>query len=179
MPGQPLAQVGEFVVSFQPGKRRRAVKVGADRERPGAERLGVLHDVRSISGRVRLVPVEKRPHRRKPHDAAGRNERLDLQIKTLVSAGGIVGLAAVRAFLNRDEADAAAYAAHIVEYAETFGARTLAIGTDFYGAPPLAGLEGYDKFANLRERLSRHLTSRQIDAILYGNAEKFFNGSDP
>ena len=90
-----------------------------------------------------------------------------------------MGLAAVRAFLNRDEADAAAYAAHIVEYAETFGARTLAIGTDFYGAPPLAGLEGYDKFANLRERLSRHLTSRQIDAILYGNAEKFFNGSDP
>lgn len=103
----------------------------------------------------------------------------DLQIKTLVSAGGIVGLAAVRAFLNRDEADIAAYAAHIVEYAETFGAASLAIGTDFYGAPPLAGLEGYEQFINLRERLSRHLTSRQIDAILYGNAEKFFNGSDP
>ena len=66
-----------------------------------------------------------------------------------------------------------------MEYGETFGGRTLEIGKDFYGAPPLAGLEGYDKFANLRERLSRHLTSRQIDAILYGNAEKFFNGSDP
>lgn len=101
----------------------------------------------------------------------------DGQVKAIIRAGGIIGLAAVRAFLNRDDADVKAYASHIVEYVETFGAESLAVGTDFYGTAPLDGLESYSKFTEVRELLNRSLTSKQIDAVFYGNAEKFFYGS--
>lgn len=98
----------------------------------------------------------------------------DLQIKTLIAAGGIVGLAAVRSFLSREMPDALTYAEHIVDYAETFGVGSLAIGTDMYGTAPLEGLEHYGKFTDMRERLGKYLTQKQIDKIFYKNAETYF-----
>ena len=100
----------------------------------------------------------------------------DNQIRALIDAGGMTGIAAVADFMGGRGAGINGYALQLCRYAEKFGVGTLGIGTDFFGTEPFEGLENYSCFDNLAAvLLNKGFTGREINDIFFNNANKFFS----
>jgi len=99
----------------------------------------------------------------------------DQQIKLLIARGGVVGLTPVNQFLKEKKATLCDFVAVIDTFVERFGIDNAAIGTDFFGADPLEGLENYDSFESLVAELEKlGYTRIDISKIFYRNASRFF-----
>lgn len=98
----------------------------------------------------------------------------DEQVRAILARGGIVGLTAVRSFLDGD--DAQAYVRTIDTFVQKFGIDGACIGTDFFGTEPLRDLRGYSDFYRVAQELGkRGYTDAEIDKILYNNAKTYFS----
>ena len=101
----------------------------------------------------------------------------DEQARIVLERGGIIGLAAVRDFIGGN--DVQTYIRLIDSFVQTFGAKGVCIGTDFYGTRPLEGLRGYEDFTAVADGLSsRGYTQEDIDAILFQNAMMYFHSKE-
>ena len=100
----------------------------------------------------------------------------DEQIRELISAGGITGIAAVSDFMGKDLANKHDYAAQFCRYADKFGVESLSVGTDFFGTEPLEGLETYKDVESLTcELIKSGFTIEETDKIYFQNAKKFYD----
>lgn len=111
-------------------------------------------------------------------DALWRNSRnlTDEQISELINRGGIIGVAFVRQFMTDRQFTSANVAAHIDHIVQRHGAGSVCIGSDFYGTGNLPDdLRDYSMLNNLVKRFYiLGYSSKDIEAILYKNALKFF-----
>ena len=100
----------------------------------------------------------------------------DSQIKDLISAGGVVGIAAVSSFMGKAVAGRADYVEQFVRFADKFGTEALCVGTDFFGTEPLDGFSSYDDAENLKcDLIGRGFSERETDDILFNNANNFYS----
>lgn len=98
----------------------------------------------------------------------------DMQIRELISKGGIIGLCAVTAFSGaRDEVE---FIAVIDRFVQKYGIDNLAIGTDFYGSKDIPeSINDYKKFECIFVGLSRYgYSETDIGKIFCNNALNFF-----
>jgi len=98
------------------------------------------------------------------------------QIKTLINSGGIIGLTPVGQFISQKENAVSIqdFAEQIDYFCQKYGDKNLAIGSDFFGAPPLKGLSCYSDFNSLYQLLQKKgYSSKTIDKIFYKNAYDF------
>lgn len=100
----------------------------------------------------------------------------DAQFREIARRGGLVGLNLFRGFL-RDDAENAAMA-DVLRHAEHFlalgGENALAMGGDLDGSKLPADMRGVEDIARLREEFLRHFPESTVEAILFGNARRFF-----
>jgi len=100
-----------------------------------------------------------------------------MQIEKIHSMRGIVALTPVGMFMRNDYQNAtrADFVHQIYTYCQRYGDSQLAIGTDFYGAPKIMGLECYDDFLLLADDLYKlGYKKDSIDKIFYKNAYNFY-----
>jgi len=98
------------------------------------------------------------------------------QIKIIIEKKGLVGITAVSDFLQRGEfrAKIADYVRHIDCFCQTFSVNDIAIGTDFFGADPILGLNSYNDFVAVKYELKKlGYKHSDIKKIFYTNAQKF------
>jgi membrane dipeptidase len=101
----------------------------------------------------------------------------DVQIKSLIERGGIIGLTAVAQFMGKPQGmgERADYLRQIDGFVQKFGIKSCAVGTDLNGTDPVAGLSGYFEFELLKLDLTAlGYKTADIDGIFYFNAENFF-----
>ncbi len=97
----------------------------------------------------------------------------DAQVRLLLERGGIVGLTPVSDFIDGDTIEH--YVRLIDCFVQAFGPEGACIGTDFYGATPLKGLQSYADFAFVAEALKRlGYTAQDVENIFYKNAQRYF-----
>lgn len=99
-----------------------------------------------------------------------------LQIKEIIDRNGLIGLTLYAPFLTKNsKATIDDVIAHVDYFCENFGANNLAIGTDFYGCGDLPdGFYDYSFQDFLStELLNRGYTRKQVQAILFGNLNRF------
>lgn len=107
----------------------------------------------------------------------------DVQLRTIVSAGGICGINLVGKHLAKrlpgekalDPAEVLdAVCAHI-EHFSSIAPESICLGLDLDGTEPLAGLESVDKTPTLFEALTnRGMDENRANDIFYNNAYNFF-----
>lgn len=96
----------------------------------------------------------------------------DIQMKKISDRKGIIGITAATELEVRTIED---FIANIDHGVETAGIDCIAIGTDFYGSTPPAGLETYSHFYDIENALfKKGYTKNDIDKILFANARNFF-----
>jgi len=95
------------------------------------------------------------------------------QIKTIVNAGGLIGLTLVGKFLSPNKrATLHDVCKHIEYFIKNFGTDNIAIGTDFFGTDNLPrGLRKYKDFKRL-EKFFDHTTIEEILRINYCDFRK-------
>ena len=111
----------------------------------------------------------------------------DTQYRTIVSAGGIVGISLAGAHLSATLADTRGpgiitpehvvdcVCEHIMHFLE-IDSKHLCFGFDFDGTTPLPGLENVSKVQNIRLALEqRKVPAQIIDDVFYNNACEFFS----
>ena len=100
----------------------------------------------------------------------------DKQVRLLLQRGGIVGLTPVAAFLSEGgNAVIDDYINLIDTFCQKFGTQGAAIGTDFFGADPLEGLNTYNDFTKIQTALqNKGYKAHDINKIFFANAKTFF-----
>lgn len=101
--------------------------------------------------------------------------------KRVAARGGLIGLAAIPAFLDGSVGGAGTctrgtYLRHMTHLCDTVGTEHIAVGTDFNGGScyPI-GLTTYADFAALRYEMENvGFSAREIDAVFFENAKRFF-----
>lgn len=104
----------------------------------------------------------------------------EVQIREIVSRGGLIGLAFVGNFLSGDRpATVGDVVKHIDYFCGKFDYRNLAIGSDFYGTENLPeNLKNYEMCYNLVENLLKiGYNEYVIDCILRGNLHSLIERS--
>jgi len=97
----------------------------------------------------------------------------DIQIKSVIQSGGIIGLTLVPEFMGLKHAGIDDIIRQIDYFLSRFGYKHLVIGSDFYGAESLP-LRNYAEFECLKNRLFKSgLPEEKIDAVFYRNALDF------
>ena len=112
----------------------------------------------------------------------------DIQYRTIAQAGGICGISLVGEHLSKtlpgeksDDYVAVldAVCSHIEHFSQISDS-SVALGLDFDGTDPLAGLESVDKIPTLYEALTnRGLDHTLSDKVFYNNAYSFFEKNLP
>ena len=106
-----------------------------------------------------------------------RRNLTDEQIIHIIKTGGLIGLNFCEYFLTENEAhasigDVIKHAYHILSLG---GENTLAIGSDFDGAPTPPDLDSIDKIPKLAQAFKNEGFNEQIiQKIMYDNAHNFF-----
>lgn len=98
-------------------------------------------------------------------------------ISEVIARGGIFGLTLVPAFLSKGEnASINDVLRHIDYFCSTFGAESLALGSDFFGSKKnVKGLKDYKSLYKLVEKLENlGYNDRVINDIFYLNASRYF-----
>lgn len=99
----------------------------------------------------------------------------DLQIKEIISRGGLIGINFYPIFIN-GESDASfqEIRAHIHRVVDLGGENNIAVGSDFDGAAMPTRLNRIEKVADWFENLYKHFDSAFVEKITYQNALDFF-----
>ena len=153
------------------------------------ENLGIIIDVSHLSEKSFWDVASKAS---KPFIASHSNSRLlcdhkrnltDVQIRTVVSSGGVCANSLVPSHLskiletskaNEPSAVLEAVCSHI-EHFYAAAPENTCLGLDFDGTTPLAGLESVDKIPTLFEALTnRGMDEKTAQNIFYNNAYNFF-----
>ncbi|MBQ8759259.1 MAG: membrane dipeptidase [Clostridia bacterium] len=153
------------------------------------ENLGIIVDVSHLSEKAFWDVAGKA---QKPFIASHSNSHIicdhrrnitDVQLRTIVSAGGLCGINLVGKHLAKrlpgekalDPAEVLdAVCAHI-EHFSSIAPESICLGLDLDGTEPLAGLESVDKTPTLFEALTnRGMDEKRADDIFYNNAYNFF-----
>ncbi|MCL2676214.1 MAG: membrane dipeptidase [Firmicutes bacterium] len=104
---------------------------------------------------------------------AHRRNLTDTQIKTIIGAGGLIGLCLVSEFMGKAQAGMEDVIRQIDYFTQRFGCKNLALGTDLNGCEKPA-IRGYAGFVRLREELlKRGYTRVDVNRIFYQNARCF------
>lgn len=100
----------------------------------------------------------------------------DDQIRALIKAGGLMGLAFVPDFLNADgDAGVSDLLKHIDHIAALGGERVLCFGSDFDGIDNwVRDLEHPGKLSSLREILLKHYPNEFVERLCWKNAYQFY-----
>ncbi len=107
----------------------------------------------------------------------------DIQLRTIVSAGGICGINLVGKHLAKrlpdekalDPSEVLEAVCSHIEHFSSIAPESICLGLDFDGTEPLAGLESVDKTTMLFEALTnRDMNEKQAENIFYNNAYNFF-----
>lgn len=107
----------------------------------------------------------------------------DVQLRTIVSAGGICGINLVGKHLAKrlpgekalDPAEVLEAVCSHIEHFHSIAPENVCLGLDLDGTEPLAGLESVDKTPNLFEALTnRGMDEKNAQNIFYNNAYNFF-----
>lgn len=153
---------------------------------PEMERQGVTVDVSHLNDRGfdDLTAVAKKPfiatHSNARAVAAHPRNLRDDQIKEIIARGGLIGLNYCIAFICEDCVvksldDLWRHAEHILSLG---GRDVLALGSDFDGARLPACLDSCEKAFDIADCFMRHgLSAAETEAIMYGNARRFFEKS--
>ncbi|MBQ7399724.1 MAG: membrane dipeptidase [Clostridia bacterium] len=153
------------------------------------ENIGIIVDVSHLSEKAFWDVAGKA---QKPFIASHSNSHIicdhrrnitDVQLRTIVSAGGLCGINLVGKHLAKrlpgekalDPAEVLdAVCAHI-EHFSSIAPESICLGLDLDGTEPLAGLESVDKTPTLFEALTnRGMDEKRADDIFYNNAYNFF-----
>lgn len=153
------------------------------------ERLGIIVDVSHISEKGFWDVAGKA---QKPFIASHSNCHIlcdhrrnitDVQLRTIVSAGGICGINLVGKHLAKrlpgeralDPAEVLEAVCSHIEHFHSIAPENVCLGLDLDGTEPLAGLESIDKAPNLFEALTnRGMDEKNARNIFYNNAYNFF-----
>lgn len=105
----------------------------------------------------------------------------DEQAKLIADAGGVIGVAAVPAFLDAklsygENCRREDYIKHVLHFCEVAGADHVCIGSDLYGAEyyPEGLTDIYDLLSLDGDLAAAGLTAEETAAVMHINAEKFF-----
>lgn len=105
----------------------------------------------------------------------------DEQAKLIADAGGVIGVAAVPAFLDAklsygENCRREDYIRHVLHFCEVAGAEHVCIGFDLYGAEyyPEGLTDIHDLLSLGGDLAAAGLTAEETDAVMHINAEKFF-----
>lgn len=153
------------------------------------ERLGIIVDVSHLSEKGFWDVAGKA---QKPFIASHSNCHIlcdhrrnitDVQLRTIVSAGGICGINLVGKHLAKrlpgeralDPAEVLEAVCSHIEHFHSIAPENVCLGLDLDGTEPLAGLESIDKTPNLFEALTnRGMDEKNARNIFYNNAYNFF-----
>ena len=153
------------------------------------ERLGIIVDVSHLSEKGFWDVAGKA---QKPFIASHSNCHIlcdhrrnitDVQLRTIVSAGGICGINLVGKHLAKrlpgeralDPAEVLEAVCSHIEHFHSIAPENVCLGLDLDGTEPLAGLESIDKAPNLFEALTnRGMDEKNARNIFYNNAYNFF-----
>ncbi len=153
------------------------------------ESLGIIVDVSHLSEKGFWDVAGKA---QKPFIASHSNSHIlcdhrrnltDIQLRTIVSAGGICGINLVGKHLSKtlpgekalDPSEVLGAVCSHIEHFSSISPESICLGLDLDGTEPLAGLESVDKAPTLFEALTnRGMDEKQADDIFYNNAYNFF-----
>lgn len=112
-----------------------------------------------------------------------RRNLTDVQLRTIVSSGGICGINLVGKHLAKrlpgekalDPSEVLGAVCSHIEHFSSIAPESICLGLDLDGTDPLAGLESVDKTPMLFEALTnRGMDENQAENIFYNNAYNFF-----
>lgn len=112
-----------------------------------------------------------------------RRNLTDVQLRTIVSSGGICGINLVGKHLAKrlpgqkalDPSEVLGAVCSHIEHFCSIAPENICLGLDLDGTDPLAGLESVDKIPMLFEALTnRGMDEKQAENIFYNNAYNFF-----
>ena len=112
-----------------------------------------------------------------------RRNLTDVQLRTIVSSGGICGISLVGKHLAKrlpgekalDPSEVLGAVCSHIEHFSSIAPESICLGLDLDGTDPLAGLESVDKTPMLFEALTnRGMYENQAENIFYNNAYNFF-----
>ena len=153
------------------------------------ENVGITVDVSHLSEKSFWDVAGKA---QKPFIASHSNSRFlcehlrnltDVQLRTVVSSGGICGINLVGSHLSKalegkkanDPGFVLETVCSHIEHFHEISPENICLGLDFDGTAPLAGLESVDKIPTLFEALTnRGMDEKQAQNIFYNNAYNFF-----
>ena len=153
------------------------------------ENLGIIVDVSHLSekGFWDVAGKAQKPFiasHSNSHILCGHRRNLtDIQLRTIVSAGGICGVNLVGKHLaKRLPEEKALVPSEVleavcqhIEHFSSIAPQNICLGLDLDGTEPLAGLESIDKTPVLFEALTnRGMDEAQAESIFYDNAYNFF-----
>lgn len=144
------------------------------------ERLGVTADVSHLSeaGFWDVARAARRPFAASHSDSAAvrahRRNLTDAQFCEIAQGGGLVGLNFFADFLREKGACAEDVVRHAEHFLELGGENTLALGSDFDGGTPCAGLARVEEEGSLHGLFVREFGRETADRIFWGNAFRFF-----
>ncbi len=158
---------------------------GLGREAVSAlEEAGVLVDVSHLNDRgfEDLLAVVKKPfvasHSNARSVCAHRRNLPDDFIREMVARDCLIGLNFSRNFLSPDRAGGGMedLYRHVCRFLELGAGKNLAIGSDYDGTDIHPELDSVEKAPGIREALvSRGIPAETAEAILFGNAWRFFS----
>lgn len=155
------------------------------------ENLGIIVDVSHLSEKSFWDVAGKA---QKPFIASHSNSHIlcghrrnltDIQLRTIVSAGGICGINLVGKHLAKrlpeleektlDPAEVLEAVCSHIEHFSSIAPENICLGLDLDGTEPLSGLESVDKTPILFEALTnRGMDEEKAENIFYNNAYNFF-----
>jgi membrane dipeptidase len=149
------------------------------------EHLGVVADVSHLSetGFWDVARAARRPFAASHSDSAAvwahRRNLTDAQFREIAQGGGLVGLNFFEDFLRGKDACAEDVVRHAEHFLELGGEDTLALGSDFDGGTPCAGLARVEEEGALHALFCREFGRETADRIFWGNAYRFFRENLP
>lgn len=150
-------------------------------------RLGVIVDVSHLSERAfwDVAALSSKPivasHSNARELCDHPRNLTDLQIRTVIECGGLIGVTYVPQFV-REEGDATIddVLRHVEHICTLGGERNLALGSDFDGIDRhVQGLVHPGQVVALQEALLKRYSADQAEGILSGNAISFLRGQLP
>lgn len=153
------------------------------------ENLGITVDVSHLSEKSFWDVAGKA---QKPFIASHSNSHIlcdhrrnltDIQLRTVISSGGICGINLVGKHLAKrlpgekalDPSEVFGAVCSHIEHFSSIAPESICLGLDLDGTEPLAGLESVDKTPMLFEALTnRGMDEKQAENIFYNNAYNFF-----